>query len=539
MSLRDVKILDCTIRDGGYINEWGFSLDFAKALYRAVSDAGVDYIETGFFFGESRETKSPWANYDPAVYDELCGSVPDGCRISGLLNFGGFELEEIPPASETHFDMLRTVCHQVDAEAATRNAAALTEKGYEVTINYMGISNYSPQQLIDLTRIIHEHKEPIGYFYVADSFGSLMPADTRRIVDTLKYATQASIGFHPHNNLQMAFANSLAAIEAGAGIVDGSVFGMGRGAGNLFTEVMVAYLEAEGESRYQLLPILQFADLFMEPLREQYDWGISLPQMISGILQCHPNYPTNLLKFKMHTADDIYRMLRELPAEQRGRYKKPIMEEARADFLTKKVQKENSISSGLNESVQGCDSVLLLCGGRSVRENEAELKAFVENRNCYTITVNNPVPPLVANAVFFGNQRRLLQHRSVVADGQEVILGPVINEKAEDALPFENVSRIMLANVKQAGFPGIFPSTSGAMAILACAELGFKKIYVAGMDGFSVGGSDFYYDEPDRIEEESIKEELNTSMQSELTAVKELLRSSVKIELVTPSNLNL
>ena len=104
------------------------------------------------------------------------------------------------------------------------------------------------------------------------------------------------------------------------------------------------------EERYRLLPILQFADLFMEPLREQFDWGISLSQMISGMLQCHPNYPTNLLTFKMHTADDIYRMLKDLPEEQRGRFKKAHMDAARISFLGEKVQKESVISSRLSQA---------------------------------------------------------------------------------------------------------------------------------------------------------------------------------------------
>jgi len=539
MSLGKVKILDCTIRDGGYINNWQFPLDFAKALYRAVSEAGVDYIETGFMFGESRETKSPWANYDPAVYKELRAAVPNGCKVAGLLNYGGFEMNEIPPASESHFDMLRLVCHRVDAAAATETAAALAQKGYETTINYMAISNYTPVQLIELIQIINDHKKEVGFFYVADSFGSLMPNDTRRIVDTLKYGTQANLGFHPHNNLQMAFANSLAAIDAGANIVDGSVFGMGRGAGNLFTEVMVAYLEAQDESRYQLLPLLQFADLFMEPLREQYDWGISLSQMISGILHCHPNYPTNLLNFKMHTADDIYRMLKELPEDRRGRYKKPYMDEARVAFLKKKIQQNNTVSSGLKDAAACHENVLLLCGGRSIHDHQAELEALAEKENCYVIAVNNPTPPVKAESVFFGNQRRLLQHQSKVGTSQGVILGPTINEKAEESLPLENISRVMLKNAQATEFPGIVPETSGCMAILACAELGFKRVYIAGMDGFQLDDENYYYDEPDRVAGRGVKEEINQKMGDELRLVKSAVGTGVTLQMVTPSAFNL
>lgn len=537
MSLSKVQLLDCTIRDGGYINNWRFSLDFAKALYRAVSEAGVDYMETGFVFGESRETKSPWANYhyDPTGYSALKNAVPNGCRMVGLLNYGGFEIKEIPPSVQMPFDMLRVVCHRADAAAAATVAAELSQLGYETTVNFMGVSNYTPVELIELIQIINDHKNEVGYFYVADSFGSLMPEDTRRIVDTLRYGTQARLGFHPHNNLQMAFANSLAAIQAGASIVDGSVFGMGRGAGNLFTEVMVAYLEAQGESRYRLLPLLQFADLFMEPLREQYDWGLSLPQMISGILKCHPNYPTNLLDFKMHTADDIYKMLKNLPDDHRRRYKKTYMDEARSAFLKEKIRQDNAVSDGLKKAAEDHDSVLLLCGGSSVQKYQVKLEKLVEKENCYVMAVNNPASPVPADAVFFGNQRRLLQHQAQVSAEQEVILGPTINEKVEESMPLENISRVMLKKAQGAEFSRGFPETSGVMGILVCAELGFKKVYIAGMDGFSPDTENYYYNEPDRIEEIDTQEVLNQTVEQELILTAKVLNGAVELTLVTPS----
>lgn len=537
MSISDVKILDCTMRDGGYINNWEFSMGFATALYQAVSEAGVDYIETGFYRGESPGCKSPWANYNKAAYEKLTSAVKDRCKIAGIINFGGCRLDEIPDASETHFNMLRVVCHRVDAHEATDMAAALSNKGYETTVNYMGISSYTPEQLIELIKIINDYKQDVSYFYVADSFGCLMPADTRRIFDTLKYGTQAPLGFHPHNNLQMAFANSLEAISNGANIVDGSVFGMGRGAGNLFTEVMVAYLEAQGKGRYKLLPILQFADLFMEPLRDEYDWGISLPQMISGILKCHPNYPTNLLKLKRHTVDDIYNMLRNLPEEKRPRYNRQSMEECRNQLLNDKVSKKSVISDALSQSVLRHDSVMLLCGGASVEQYKDKINQLVKERDCYLITVNNPATPLDVDAIFFGNQRRFLQHHGDAVENQEIILGPTINEKAEESMGLASASRIMLSSCKKLGFPGVYPSTSGVMAILACLEAGFENIYVAGMDGFSPDLENYYYDEVDQVVSSEALEQLNEILSGELKLVRSHLPDNVSVKMVTPSHL--
>ena len=298
----------------------------------------------------------------------------------------------------------------------------------------------------------------------------------------------------------------------------------------------MAYLEAQGETRYQLLPLLQFADLFMEPLREQYDWGISLPQMISGILHCHPNYPTNLLDFKMHTADDIYRMLKELPEERKGRYKKPYMDEARTHFLSQKVKQEGSLSEGLDKALVGCDSILLLCGGGSVDKHQVALKELVEKEKCLTITVNNPAPPIHPDAVFFGNQRRLLKHIDAIQEDQEVIFGPTISEGVESRLNLKHISRLRIRMGLSGDFAAAYPMNSAVMAILAAQELGAKTIYVAGMDGLQVGGDNYYYKESDGVYDAKVIKTLNEEQRNELGVVKKLIQQQgVSVKIVTPT----
>ena len=317
------KLLDCTLRDGGYINEWTFSWHFANALYHAVSEGGADYIEVGFF-EPGNNSGLPWTNLTSVDLQRLRREIPNGTQIAVMINYGSVDLDSVPDRAEYPADLIRVATPKSQAKEGTDFAAKLRKKGYETTINYMGVSNYTNAEILELIGIINDYKTEVDYFYVADSFGSLLPARTREIFTTLRFGTDALLGFHPHNNLQMAFANCLEAIEAGVDIIDGSVFGMGRGAGNLFTDAVIAYFETIEPERFQVMPILQFADLYMEEIKQQYSWGYSLPQLLSGILKCHPNYPTNLLKQKAYTADDIYRMLKHLSEEEKPRYSNQV-----------------------------------------------------------------------------------------------------------------------------------------------------------------------------------------------------------------------
>jgi hypothetical protein len=159
----------------------------------------------------------------------------------------------------------------------------------------------------------------------------------------------------------------------------------------------------------------------------------------------------------------------------------------------------------------------------------------MKDENCYTVAVNNPTPPLKADAVFFGNQRRFLQHHSQITKTQQIIFGPTIAKKAEELVLRENVSRIMLKNAREVFPKGVFPETSGIMAVLVCAELGFKKIFIAGMDGLKESGKNYYYSEQDPIEENSTIVEINSKMSQELLFVKSSLEPGIQITLITPT----
>tara|TARA_B110001469_G_scaffold64138_1_gene61396 strand:+ start:6509 stop:8152 length:1644 start_codon:yes stop_codon:yes gene_type:complete len=519
------KFLDCTLRDGGYINEWKFSWHFANALYHAVSEGGADYIEVGFF-EPGNESGLPWTNLSSDDLKRLRREIPHGTKIAVMINYGSVDLDLVPDRSEYSADLIRVATPKNRAKEGTEFAAALTKKGYETTINYMGVSNYTNAEILELIEIINDYKDAVNYFYVADSFGSLLPARTREIFTMLRFGTDAQLGFHPHNNLQLAFANCLEAMEAGVDIIDGSVFGMGRGAGNLFTDAVIAYFETIEPERFQVMPILQFADLYMEEMKQQYSWGYSLPQLLSGILKCHPNYPTNLLKEKAYTADDIYRMLKYLSTEEKPRYSNEVAGSIKEKhFSALAADSLVSVSSNLKKLCAESGQVaLLVCGGPSVLEEADLIKGFIEDKKPSVFSVNNPEVPFDIDGVFFGNRRRILRNSDKIDQSKQVLLGPEIHQGAEINFDSENVSRVNLLKIVPDGispFPTVLPSNSAIEAILGLVQCGYQQIFLCGLDGYQ-GERSYYYDETDPVEALEEMNEQNQAITEELRYTKEL-----------------
>ncbi|MGB0369884.1 MAG: aldolase catalytic domain-containing protein [Opitutales bacterium] len=505
------KLLDCTLRDGGYINNWNFSLHFGEALYRAVSQSGCDFIEAGFF-EPGAEAGLPWVNLGKGDLLRLQDRVPGGCEIAVMINYGSVNIEDVPTASNYPAQMIRVAAPKNKAEEGTIFAAKLSQLGYKTTINYMGVSNYTNQEILGLVNLMNQYTDQIDYFYVADSFGSLFPKRTKEIFTTLRFGTAAKLGFHPHNNLQMAFANCLEAIEAGVDIIDSSVFGMGRGAGNLFTDAILAYFEKEEPDRFHLLPILQFADLYMEELKKTYSWGYSLPQLLSGIISCHPNFPTNLLREKAYTADDIYRILQHLPEGETSRFSHQMLQEIKAEHThAQTALGVTKISQKLrDEVINKKRKALLICGGPSVVKELPRIETFIADNAPTVFSVNNPVTPVSVDGVIFCNRRRLLQYYDAIPSSVMVVFGPEIHENAKldfDISEITQINPVEFLRELKFQLEGD-PTNSAIVSVLGLLQVGFKEIYICGLDGYG-NEENYYYNEADQLLGEEEKDAEN------------------------------
>lgn len=281
------KIVDCTIRDGGLVNNWDFSVEFVQDLYNSLNEAGVEYMEIGYKNSprllKGSEDAGPWRFLND---DFLRKVIPEKKRtkLSALVDVGRVDESDILPRSESLLDLIRVACYARDTAKAIELATLFHERGYETTINIMALSNVMDNELTEALEMIGD--SPIDVVYIVDSYGSLDPDDIRYLVEKFRRGLKNKrLGVHTHNNMQLALANTLAAAEMGVELLDASVYGMGRAAGNCHTELLLAKL---AKPEYNLRPLLGVIERHMVDLRQREEWGYLIPYMVTGVLDEHP-----------------------------------------------------------------------------------------------------------------------------------------------------------------------------------------------------------------------------------------------------------
>jgi len=285
----DIKVFDCTIRDGGLVNNFHFTDDFVKAHYETCVAAGIDYMEIGKNNSPSimsEEEFGPWNFCKEADIRRIVGNNDTNMKIAVMSDIGRTVNEELLPKEDSVVDMIRiaTYIHQIPA--AIELVEEAHEKGYETTINIMAISKSFDDELDEVLDTVS--KSSVDVIYIADSFGSFYPEQINRLTEKYLKVAQANgkqVGIHAHNNMQLAYANTIEALTYGTSYLDVTISGLGRGAGNCPMELLIGFLK---NPKYKLMPVLKFIEEFIIPLEKELDWGYSIPYMLTGQLNEHP-----------------------------------------------------------------------------------------------------------------------------------------------------------------------------------------------------------------------------------------------------------
>lgn len=287
----DIRVLDCTLRDGGLTNDFHFTDEFVRDLYLANLKAGVDYMEFGYkaskeLFDVKKFGK--WKFCDDKDIREIVGDNKTDMKISVMADVGRCDYKkDILPKKDSPIDMIRVATYINTIPAAIDMIQDAKKKGYEVCCNIMAVSKASEVDLDAALEMLGQ--SPVDVIYLVDSYGSLYPEQVIRLAE--KYMAigekyNKKIGIHAHNNQQLAFANTIEAIINGVSYLDATVSSLGRGAGNCPSELLLGFLK---NPRYNIMPILIFIEKHITKLRaEGVKWGYDVPYLLTGILNQHP-----------------------------------------------------------------------------------------------------------------------------------------------------------------------------------------------------------------------------------------------------------
>ena len=304
MYREQIKVLDCTIRDGGLMNNHDFDDRFVRAIFKAVSEAGIDYMEIGYKNSKKLfpgDKYGAWKFCSDDDIRKVTEGIPSKTKISVMVDVDRVDLDDIKPKKESPVSMIRTACYVKDVDKAIFLANHFAEKGYETAVNLMAISKALEVELTEcLTQLERECK--CNVVYLVDSNGALYQETVEYLIKKAKSIIKTKeIGIHAHNNQQLAFGNTIEAIIHQANYLDSTIFGMGRAAGNCPTELLLGFLK---NPKFDIRPILDVISKEMIPLSKQVEWGYVIPYAITGILDEHPK---SALELRESDRKDNYR----------------------------------------------------------------------------------------------------------------------------------------------------------------------------------------------------------------------------------------
>lgn len=487
--MNDIKILDCTLRDGGYINDFAFGEKTISEVICRLSRANVDIIECGFLkSGCNDSDKSLFGSI--ASIKKVIGIKSKNVMYVAMIQYGAISIDEIEKYDGSSIDGIRVTFHEHEIEDAFVLGKELMQKGYKVFMQPVGTTTYEDDNLIQLIKKINELK-PYA-FYIVDTLGLMYKNDLLRMFYIVDHNLdrRISLGFHSHNNLQMSFANAqeLAQLNTPRNlIIDSSILGMGRGAGNLNTELLVQYLNMNLAMKYNILDIMSVLDEFIRPLKVTYNWGYDVAYFVAAVTGCHPNYASFLLNVQTLRMQDINAILIGLDDDKKALYNKEYINNVYKEYMDHKVDDSKTLEY-LSQKVEK-RKVLLLAPGKSLKENMQKIKNLIDKKKYYVVSVNFKSAELPVDMVYISNMKRFNMIEEICDDENiDIVVTSNILSEGKRNIVVVNYSSYLNENE-------YIYDNAGIMCINMFSRLGIKNFLLAGYDGFSSDLRKNYYEE--------------------------------------------
>ena len=496
---RSVTVLDCTFRDGGYYLNWDFDEPLVAKYLLSMMNSGVDIVEIGFRFLSTSGFLGAFAFSTDEYLKEI--KIPKGLSVAVMVNASeliDFE-DGIERAVELLFaqkkgspvDIVRIAVNVDDIDKCYEISERIHQLGYRVFLNIMKIDLIEESQLINLGKKI-QNWSTVEVLYFADSFGSMNPASVRNIVNSISRFWDGEIGIHAHNNKGIALINSLEALDAGAGYIDATVTGMGRGAGNVKIEDLLIELVERGFNNYCYDALFPIALKEFKPLHEKYKWGSSIYYYLAAIHNIHPTYVQSMIDDDRYGVDQILSTIDSLKLSNASSFSKESLDMAANNMIG---DENGEWSPGNWFSGR---TVLILSSGPGVVKYIKQLQRYIKKHKPMVICINlnESIPIDMVDAFVACHEIRILIESSLYPKLNKPIILP-ISRSPKDVQGLLKQSRVLDygLRVEEGSFlytdnGCILSAPFALMYAISIATSGrAKNILIAGADGYSAHDS--------------------------------------------------
>lgn len=489
----ELQLLDCTLRDGGYVNDWYFGHSTIISILKRLSEANLDVIEVGFL--DERQPFNPDRTIQPdtASYNKILSGVNHkNSMLVAMIDYGTCSLEHVSPCSESVLDGIRVIFKQPDMREAVYFGRELSRLGYKVFLQMVSITSYSDRDLLDFLDLVNE-MAPYAVSMV-DTYGLMHKEEMLHYFHLLDYnlKREIHIGYHSHNNFQLAYANTCELIKRRSMhdiLVDGTLYGIGKSAGNAPLELLAMYLNENYEKSYNLNQLLEAIDTNIMRIYHKWRWGYNLLYFLAASNDCHPNYIDYLLNKKTLSVGAINEIVKMIPHEQKLDYQRECIEHLYVEYQKRTIQVENSLQA-LKQQLMS-KHLLILGPGKTLLSHRRKIEEYVREIQPTVISVNFIPEVITPEFVFISNAKRydMLLSESNKLQGQTAVIA-TSNITVVDK-PFEYV----LDYAELIDDNRLIEDNALILLLKVLSNCDPASVTLAGCDGFGQHIDESYYSE--------------------------------------------
>ena len=481
-----VKLLDCTLRDGGYVNDWEFGHSNLISIYERLVDSGVDMVELGFIDDRRPFDINRSIFPDTASIRKIWGSSKKRPpMVLGMIDYGTCDISHIEPQEISGIDGIRVIFKKHLMHEAMAYVAEIKKLGYKAFAQLVSVTSYTDEELMELIGLVNEVK-PYAVSMV-DTYGLLNPKDMLHIYDILdeNVNPETSIGFHAHNNFQLAYANGIAFLEKDRKhdiLIDGTIFGMGKSAGNAPLELLMMELNKNHGKSYDIDPILEATEESIMKFYKSSPWGYKTFFYLSALNRCHPTYVSDFQQKQNLSITHIDELLHTIgPEEKKLLYDRDVSKETYEKYREEKIVDDDTIAE-LSKELK--DKAILIIGpGKNIQLQADKVHEYIKEKDPVTISINYLPEEFHIDYVYTTNRKRYQEmtdalHEEKNADVRIIATSNV--DCIQDSHKVYHIERYPLLEMKEH-----IKDNSLLMLLKTIKRLGIKKIALAGFDGYA------------------------------------------------------
>ena len=492
LKMKDVKLLDCTLRDGGYVNDWNFGHSTITYVFERLVKAGINIIEIGFLDERREFDVNRTIQPNTSCFDKIfSGCVKGDSLIVAMIDYGTCGIDNIMRCDETLIDGIRIIFKKPKMREAVEFASQVKDKGYKVFLQLVSITSYDDNDMRQLIDIVNE-VEPYAVSMV-DTYGLMHKEAMSHYFSLLNTYLKLDImiGYHSHNNFQLGYANEIEMLQKPSErslIVDGTVYGIGKSAGNAPLELLAMNMNENYGCSFDIDQILEIIDVNIMKIYKDKCWGYSLLFFLSASNECHPNYINYLLNKHNLSIKSINDISKNIRSEKKLDYDQAYIEDMYKQYQEKTIFESNTIQQMRYELADR--KILLIGPGSSLIYEKDKIKNFINKNHPVIISVNCVPDEFTIDYAFFGNAKRYSMMFHALKGLKKCKLIATSNISSVDE-PFEYVfSYDSLTDDN----PDI-QDNAFIMVLNAMIKVGVKSVSLAGFDGFIEKNDQNYYDD--------------------------------------------